>query len=281
MTAVARSTSVSIGRLLIAWLSVGVPLAWGISATAEEAAALQLSNKLWLTLLPLLLGVGICVFFYYLDRSRFTIRGVVGPYFASVAILFALFSSLLAAELWQRQNKEDALLHLEMNGLKSILHIAESLDPDASEVRKAVSGYLEESAHDARPEVRPAGGDQHTGEALQLLYRLAADPRTFKGNAATNAAFFNSLEVVSSAREDRTELHKAHVSPSKFFTLLLFGLLTQIAIAFCHAGNPRALGASVMLFSIAFSAAIGILALLDDPYERLPMISATLLNTPY
>src|SRR5262245_33018825 len=192
MTAVTRSTSVSIGRLLIAWLSVGVPLAWGISATAQEAAALQLSNKLWLTLLPLLLGVGICVSFYYLDRSRFTVRGVVGPYFASVAILFALFSSLLAAELWQRQNKEDALLHVEMNGLKSILHIANSLDPDASEVRQAVRSYLEESAHTSRPEVHTAGGDQHSGEALQLLYRLAADPRTFKGNSATNAAFFNS-----------------------------------------------------------------------------------------
>jgi len=93
-----------------------------------------------------------------------------------------------------------------------------------------------------------------------------------------NTIFFNSLEVVRSAREERTELHKARVAPTKFFILLLFGLLTQIAIAFCHAGNPRALGASVMLFSIAFSAAIAILSLLDDPYEGLPVISVSLLN---
>jgi hypothetical protein len=274
VTAVGRATSIGGRQLLLAWLSVAAPLAWGIGATVKEAAALQLSNKLWLTLLPLLLGVGVCVSFYYLDRSRFTIRGVVGPYFSSVAILFALFSSLLAAELWQRQNKEDVLFHVEMNGLQSMLHIADSLDADAAVVRNAVRLYLDPAAHGGR---RPSGA-QSAGEALQRLYRLAADPGTFKENTVVNAAFLTSLDAVRSAREDRTALHKAHVSPSKFFTLLLFGLLTQIAIAFCHAGNPRALAASVMLFSIAFSAAIGILALLDDPYQGLPTISADLLN---
>ena len=277
MTAGGRATSVDRRRLLLAWFAAAAPLAWGIGATVKEAAALQLSNNLWLTLLPLLLGVGVCVSFYYLDRSRFTIRGVVGPYFSSVAILFALFSSLLAAELWQRQNKEDVLFHVEMNGLQSMLHIADSLDADAAAVRNAVRLYLDPAAHGGRREARPPSSAQPAGEALQRLYRLAADPGTFKGNTVVNAAFLASLDAVRSAREDRTVLHKAHVSPSKFFTLLLFGLLTQIAIAFCHAGNPRALAASVMLFSIAFSAAIGILALLDDPYQGLPTISADLL----
>ena len=179
----------------------------------------------------MLLGVGVCVSFYYLDRSRFSIRGVVGPYFSSVAILFGLFSSLLAAELWQRQNKEDVLFHVEMNGLQSMLHIADSL-ADAAAVRNAVRLYLDPAAHGDRPEGRPPSSAPPAGEALQRLYRLAADPGTFKGNTVVNAAFLASLDAVRSAREDRTELHKAHVSPSKFFTLLLFGLLTQIAIAF-------------------------------------------------
>ena len=278
MTTVARSTFGGSGRLLIAWLAVGAPLAWGVGATVQEAEALQLSNKLGLTLLPLLLGAGTCIFFYYLDRSRFTVRGVVGPYFSAIAILFALFSSLLAAELWQRQNKEDVLLNLEKNGLKSMLHIAASATPDAPVVRNAIRNYLQQTAHDAAPGTISAGGEQRSIEALQWLYRLASEPATFKGNGVASAAFLSSLEVVRSAREDRVELHKARVAPSKFFSLLLFGLLTQIAIAFCHAGNVRALGASVMLFSVAFSAAIGILALLDDPYERLPMVNAALLD---
>ena len=277
MTAITRSAPADRRRLLLAWLAVLIPLVWGIGGTVEEAAALPLSNKLELTLLPLLLGVAVCFFFLHLDRSRFTIRGVVGPYFSSVAILFALFASLLAAELWQRHSKEDILLHQETNGLKSMLHIAASIDPETPVVRNAIRSYLRQTAYGAELAPRP-GAQQHPSEALKQLYRLAADPATFKGNAVANAAFLQSLDVVRAAREDRADLHKARVAPSKFFTLLLFGLLTQIAIAFCHAGNPRALGASVMLFSVAFSAAIGILALLDDPYEGLPMISAGLLN---
>jgi hypothetical protein len=278
MMGVARSPSASTYRLMLAWLAVAVPLAWGIGATVSEAAALRLSNKLWLTLLPLLLGTGVCVCFYYLDKSRFSVRGVVGPYFSAIAILFALFASLLAAELWQRQNKQDVLFHAETNGLRSLLRIADAVDTaTATAVRGAVEYYIELSGLDAGPG-RHAGSAQRVDEALQRLYGLAADPAAFKGNAVTNAAFLGSLETVRSAHADRTAFHNARVAPSKFLTLLLFGLLTQIAIAFCHAGNPRALAAGVMLFSIAFSAAIGILALLDDPYEGLPMISLDLVH---
>jgi len=278
MTAVTRSVLEGRGRLILAWLAVLVPLAWGIGETMAEAAALPLSNKLGLTLLPLLMGVAVCFFFFHLDRSRFTIRGVVGPYFSSVAILFALFASLLAAELWQRHDRENQLLHQEMNGLKSMMHIAASIDTDVSVVRNAIRSYLRQTAYGAELAPRRDSAEPPPSEALKALYRLAADPAMFKGNAVANGAFLQSLDSVRSAREDRTDLHKARVAPSKFFTLLLFGLLTQIAIAFCHAGNPRALAASVMLFSVAFSAAIGILALLDDPYEGVPMVSATLLN---
>jgi hypothetical protein len=203
---------------------------------------------------------------------------VVGPYFASVALLSAVFSSLLAAELWQRQSREDALFRSEINGLKSMLYIAGTLNSGASEIRNAVKSYAEQGAYSAGPGLRTAGGEHYSGHALQWLYRLATGPKTFGGDAVANMAFFNSLEVVRSSREDRTELHKARVAPTKFFILLLFGLLTQVAIAFCHAGNSRALGASVMLFSIAFSAAIAILSLLDDPYESFPVISVGVLN---
>lgn len=277
MTAVARSAS-SPAKLILAWVAVLVPLLWGIGATVEEAAALPLSNKLGLTLLPLLLGAIVCFFFFHLDKSRFTVRGVVGPYFASVAILFALFASLLAAELWQRQTREDTLLHAEMNGLKSMLHIAASIDPESTVVRDTIRSYLRQTAYGAELAPRTSPAEGQASEALKRLYRLATDPATFKGNAIAQATFLQSLDVVRSAREDRTDLHKAHVAPSKFFTLLLFGMLTQIAIAFCHAGNPRALAASVMLFSVAFASAIGILALLDDPYEGVRMVSTTLLN---
>jgi hypothetical protein len=264
MTTATRSIAADRARLLLAWLAVLAPLAWGVGATVDEAAALPLSNKLGLTVLPLLLGIAVCFFFFHLDKSRFTIRGVVGPYFSSVAILFALFASLLAAELWQRQNKED--------------HIVAGIDPETTVVRDAIRSYLRQTAYGAELAPRRSSVEQPSSEGLKRLYRLATDPALFKGNAVANAAFLQSLEMVRSAREDRTALHKAHVASSKFFTLLLFGLLTQIAIALCHAGNPRALSAAVLLFSVAFSAAIGILALLDDPYEGVTMISATLLD---
>ncbi len=49
--------------------------------------------------------------------------------------------------------------------------------------------------------------------------------------------------------------------------LFLFGFLTQVAIALAHAGTSRAILASVMLFSVAFSGSIFVLFEFDDPYQ--------------
>lgn len=102
-------------RLIVAWLAVAIPLAWGIATTVEAASALRLSAKLGLTLLPLVLGAGVCIGFYHLDKSRFTVRGVVGPYFAAVALLFSLFASLLATEVWGKVSKQDLAVKSELN----------------------------------------------------------------------------------------------------------------------------------------------------------------------
>ncbi len=48
--------------------------------------------------------------------------------------------------------------------------------------------------------------------------------------------------------------------------LYIFGLFTQIAIAFSHIGNKNALRATTLLFSLAFASAIALLAYIDNPH---------------
>ena len=63
---------------------------------------LDLSWKLALTLLPLLLGAIISVGFLRLEASRFHVSGVSPSYIMAVALLFGLYASLMATEVWQK-----------------------------------------------------------------------------------------------------------------------------------------------------------------------------------
>ena len=73
-----------------AWWLVSLLLLTGVLWTIYKASGLPLAWEIGVTLVPLGLGAMVCVAFHFLDRSRFTVRGVVGPYFAALALLFGL-----------------------------------------------------------------------------------------------------------------------------------------------------------------------------------------------
>ena len=224
-------------------------------------------------LYPLLAGILVTVGAIKLDQTRFAVRGVVGPYFAALALLFGLFASLTAGDVWQRVGRANGLVASEVNSLGSLLRIAEGLGPNGAPIPGAVRQYVaeveqREFEHSATEAVNSA-----PLASLRVLYRLAADSGVFAGQPQAQAQFVSSLDAVRSARMERQELRKARLAPAKLRILFLFGVLTQIAIALCHAGNPRALGTAVMLFSIAFSVCVSVFATVDDPGAFAQLVS--------
>jgi MFS family permease len=245
--------------LIIVWLLIGASIAWGVSETMAQASQLELSWRLALTLLPLVLGVVVTVVFHYLDNSRFAVRGVGASYFAAVALLFALYASLMATEVWQRAVRTTSMAHTEITALDAAVRIGEALHPQDPRVRRAAQAELAAASLDG-VRIAPAG----SVDPQQGLYAIAVDKAFFQGAPAANTAFFQAIREAHAASQERHTLLEARLGREKLFSLLLFGLLTQVAIAFCQAGNIRAIGVTVMLFSVAFAASVGILELMDN-----------------
>jgi hypothetical protein len=244
--------------LMGVWALVGAPIVWGVAQTIAQASELEISWRLAITLLPLLMGVLVTVGFYYLDKSRFAVRGVGSPYFASVALLFALYASLMATEVWQRSARSELLVRTEISALDSAVRIAESVRPGDHRVRRAAEADLGPAAD------RDVQADPNKPiDPQQDLYEIARDRAFFEGAPAANTAFYQAISQAHEADQERKALQDQRLAPEKLFSLLLFGLLTQAAIALCQAGSARAIGATVMLFSIAFAASVGILELMD------------------
>jgi hypothetical protein len=229
---------------------------------------------LYLGLLPLLMGIATVHLFNRLDNSRFQVRGIVGPYFAALALMFGLFSSLTASDVWQRIGKANTLVCAEVNSLRSLLRLSETLGPNSIEIKNTINDYVKEIQQSEFMDKQDIPSTM-AAEALNRLYLIAADPANFNHVSPIQSEFLRSLEQVRSAHLERIELRKTHLSNTKLLIIFIFGLLTQFSIALCHAGNTRASWASVMLFSVAFSAAVTVLTVFENPASFSSMISTS------
>lgn len=143
----------------------------------------------YLGFLPLILGALTVVCFEYLDRSKFQIRGVVGPYFAALALLFGLFASLTASDVWQRIGKANSLVSAEVNALRSLLSLSEVMGAESATIKVIVHDYARELQEMEFTNVK-AIPSAKTVEALNRLYQIAADPANFNRVPAIQTEFF-------------------------------------------------------------------------------------------
>src|SRR6185312_9368363 len=87
-------------------------------------------------------------------------------------------------------------------------------------------------------------------------------------------ALLNTALRVRDARAERLSLASDHTNDVKWVTLLILGVLTQIALAFVHLEKPRAQLTAIAIFSIAAVVALGLVALQEQPFDGALRISS-------
>lgn len=236
-------------------------------------------------LLPLMLGVIVILMERQYCKWKHSARGVSPSYFTAIALIFALFSSLIFSEVWNKISATNALMTKQANSLRALLRMTEPLGPDSIKVANAVKNYIQKvKEQEVNDEMLNTAGfssyksTSFNNKTYQEFYKVAADTDLFKGNAVLQKAFYDELEQVREAWFERRELRKQHIPGTKIIVLFLFGFLTQIGIAFSHIGNANATRATVMLFSLAFAAAIILLAYIDNPHMTSYLINDGVLN---
>lgn len=245
----------------------------------------SLTIKFLSALLPLMLGTLVVFMEKKYSQWKHSARGVSPSYFTAIALIFALFASLIFSEVWNKITLTNALMTKQANSLRALLRMTEPLGPDSIRVATAVKNYIqkikEQEVNDGM--LDDAGFSTYkvttfSNKTYQEFYKIAADTELFKGNAVMQKAFYDELEQVREAWFERRELRKQHIPGTKIVVLFLFGFLTQIGIAFSHIGNNNATRATVMLFSVAFAAAIVLLAYIDNPHMTSYLINDGVLN---
>jgi hypothetical protein len=256
--------------------------------------------KAWLDLPALGIFAALCMLYYGavlglagltfrspLARSVQSLAGVVAPFFSCVAILFGLLTGFLANDIGDRNRQALRAVQTEAGELRNIYTLSVASATDMQDIRVALKDYARSAVHEEWPEMVEAGSSPKTNAAYDTLLREISDPAITKGaSAAVHAALLGSAVRVGTARTDRLGLSSDHTNDLKWISVLILGVITQIALALVHLERPRAMLAALTVFSTAAIVALGLIALQEHPFqgtfqvspaplERLQLLSET------
>lgn len=209
-----------------------------------------------------------------------TLGGVVAPFFGAVSVLFALLTGFLANDVAERNRQAWRSVSAEHTASSAVYTLSIASASDMKDIRAALRGYLQSVVKDEWSGMATSGASAKTGEAYTLLLREVSDPAiTAAAGAPVHGALLNAAIRLGEARSARLSLASDRTNELKWLSVLILGVLTQIALAAVHLERPRAQLTAILLFSAAAVVAVGLIALQEQPFDGAIRIAPDAIET--
>jgi hypothetical protein len=193
-------------------------------------------------------------------------KGMVGPYFNAIALVFGLFAALLASDAWQKDTQARRIINDEGAAARIVAQTARAMGVEASVLPK-LKLYLEASSAENETSPSIVADRAKTERAYEEL--LTALVRAPGLDPPSRAILIGDTRGMMKSHDDRVYLADDFTMPIKRLAIVLFGALTQVAIMLVHVGYRRPMRVAVYLFTVAFSACLILAAIFDSPFENL------------
>jgi hypothetical protein len=201
-------------------------------------------------------------------RYAQTLSGVVAPFFGCTAILFALLTGFLGSDVSDRIRQARRAVQTEATALATVHTVSIAAASDMAPIRAALQAYARATVSDEWPTMGSETRSRSADTALADLLREVSDPQiASQAGQAVHSALMNAVVQVRNARADRLELAQDRTHQLKWLTVLILGLMTQIALGLVHLERPRAHLAALAVFSLAAVSALGLIAVQESPFE--------------
>ena len=197
------------------------------------------------------------------DVGRWT---PVGPYFASISVLFALFLAFHGADIWANKAHAERAFIDAGTAIKRLDDMVSPDQLDLAAPRTALAHYVR---HVFREEWRKARNG-HASPAADQAFRelqqriVAAEAQLRPVSAGQLHAL---LDDVARTRSVRLWVGGNHTEATSWLAVLVLGLLTHFAIASIHFDKPRAGTVALGLLSLTTTVAYWSLGVVANPYR--------------
>jgi hypothetical protein len=193
--------------------------------------------------------------------------GVVAPFIATVGVLFSLLTGFLAGDIADRNRQAWRAVTGEASGIVMLNTLTIAAAADMAAVRDQLRTYVETMLKDEWTTMGDGHRSVPTGTALRELLRRAADPAIAREAGQTvHTSLLNAVTRIRDARADRLSLATDRTNDLKWLTVLMLGIVTQLAIALVHLDKPRAQVAALAVFTLGAIIALGLIALQEHPF---------------
>jgi hypothetical protein len=196
-----------------------------------------------------------------------SLNGIVAPFFGSVAVLFALLTGFLAADVSDRSRQAVRAIQAEAGELRNVYMLSVASAPDMSPIRTRWKTYVDLVVSQEWPAMAQGHLSPQTYAAYDDLLKEVSNPAIGKSaGQAVSTALLGAAVRVGTARSERLALSSDATSDLKWVVVIVLGIFTQIAIALVHLERQRAFVATLVVFSSAAIVALGIIALQEYPF---------------
>lgn len=208
------------------------------------------------------------VIFHSPLRARIASPTGIAGLDTTVAILFALLTGFLASDVGERNQHAARAVQTEANELRNLHTLSVVSVSDMQAIRAALRRYVELATTQEWPAMAEQTASPQTQAAYDALLREVSDPGIAReSGAAVHAALMQATVRAGIARSERIALAADRTNTLKWVTVLVLGVMTQIAIGVMHLERPGAHIAALTVFSIAAVVALGLIALQEQPFN--------------
>jgi hypothetical protein len=191
----------------------------------------------------------------------------VGPYFASLSVVFSLFLAFHANNVWTHKNQAERSFIEAGTSIKRMDELLSPGELNLPEARLQLQRYVKYVFKDEWRKHRNRRPSERADSALRELQVQVV--KAIPGLAPPSASQLNLLlNEVSRTRSDRLWIGSNYTEAISWFAVLALGLLTHLAIASIHFDKPRAGLIALILLSLATTTSYWSLGIVIDPYRE-------------
>jgi len=203
-----------------------------------------------------------------LRRRVQTLNGIVAPFFSSVAILFGLLTGFLASDVGERGRHAVRAMQAEASEIRNVYALSVAATSDMTDIRTALKVYVNSVLTEEWPLMMQDQPSPRTEVAYDDVLREVSDLNVGRDSGTpVQVALLAATIRAGTARSERLSISADQTNDLKWVSVLILGLLTQLALSLVHMERPRAMLTALTVFGSAAIVALGLIALQEHPYE--------------
>lgn len=193
----------------------------------------------------------------------------------TVSLLFGLFAAFLANDIWTRNQIARQAVIEEGDAIRNLARLAEGLDKQNVEtMRDALVDYVKVVVEKDWPLMQTGERSLEVLAKVRTISNLIVSGPIGKAVGPTvQSKMLDSFVHLREKRQIRTILAENRTFTIKWHALVLFGLLTQLAITITHLSKPRPMLLGQLVFGLALATCLSILVTNEFPFSHLNPIS--------